>query len=59
MDGEPLSPVMVTMSSIRNRRWPPENCVDGDQITFCKTDYEILPTITLDFGKVVHIATVR
>ena len=59
LDGEPLSPVLVTMSSVRNRHWGPDNCIDGDHITFCRTDKEHLPMITLDYGKVVHFATVR
>ena len=49
---------MVTMSSVRARRWGPDKCSDGDPTNFCRTDEERFPTITLDFGKVVHIATV-
>ena len=48
----------VTMCSVRARRWGPDKCSDGDPTNFCRTDEERFPTITLDFGKVVHIATV-
>ena len=59
LDGELLSPVLVTMSTVRSQKWGPDNCIDGDHITFCRTDKEQLPTITLDYGTVVHFATVR
>ena len=58
LDGEAHTPVSVTMSSIKRSRFGPKNCADGDPATRCQTKKEQFPTITLDFGKVVNIATV-
>ena len=57
-DGEALKPVSVTMSSIKRSKFGPKKCADGDPTTCCQTKKEGYPTITIDFGKVVNIATV-
>ena len=57
-DGEVIRPVSVTMSSTKKKKFGPDNCVDGNQDTRCRTKNEPYPTLTIDFGKVVEIGQV-
>ena len=57
-DGETITPLSVTMSSTKKKKFGPDNCVDGDLDTTCRTKNEPYPTLTIDFGKVVEIGQV-
>ena len=57
-DGEAIRSVSVTMSSTKKKKFGPDNCVDGDLDTTCRTKNEPYPTLTIDFGKVVEIGQV-
>jgi len=58
-DGETITPLSVTMSSTKKKKFGPDNCVDGDLDTTCRTKNEPYPTLTIDFGKVVEIGQVK